>query len=132
MIAGYPPFFSANPFAVYQQILKNKITFPSIFKSDARSIVSSFLNTSRSRRLGCTMGGFGTIENHPFFKGVSWESARKLQLQPILIPTCTSDGDTSNFDFYAEETLEITSNLTLEQRILFRSYDEVLSRPSQI
>jgi hypothetical protein len=132
MIAGYPPFFSSNPFAVYQLILKNKIAFPSVFKRYAKSAVSSFLQNRRSNRLGCSMGGFRALEGHSFFKGISWDSARMLQIQPLIVPTVGSDGDTSNFDFYPEEFLESSSNLTATERDQFKVFEELLNRPSQV
>lgn len=132
MIAGYPPFFSSNPFAVYQLILKNKITFPSVFKRQTKSAVVSFLQSRRSSRLGCSMGGFRALEGHAFFKGISWDSARLLQIQPVIVPTVGSDGDTSNFDFYPEEFLESSSNLTVSERDQFKIFEEMLNRSSRL
>lgn len=127
MIAGYPPFFSTNPFAVYQKILQNKVKYPSVFSRSARSVVSDWLSSSRSGRLGCGIGGFGSITRHSFFGSISWESAKKMQLQPILIPVVALEGDSSNFDFYAEEEQEQSSNLTALERKLFENFDEIVA-----
>ena len=66
------------------------------------------------------MGGFRALEGHAFFKGISWDSARLLQIQPLIVPTVGSDGDTSNFDFYPEEFLE------------FKIFEEMLNRSSRL
>lgn len=132
MVAGYPPFFATNPFAVYQKILQCKVKFPSGFDRRAKSAVSDFLQLNRSNRLGSTVGGFGSVTRHSFYSGVSWESARKAQLQPILVPTVTSEGDSSNFDFFKEEDSEVSSNLRAEERELFKVFDPILDRPIKV
>ena len=129
MLAGYPPFFSTNPFSVYQKILQGKIKYPKWFNRASKTVVSDFLQANRSSRLGCTIGGFGSITRHSFFNGVSWDSAKKAQIQPILVPTVVSEGDSSNFDFYMEEDSEISSNLKAEERALFKEFDPLLDRP---
>jgi serine/threonine protein kinase len=132
MLAGYPPFFSTNPFSVYQKILECKIKFPNTLDRRARSVVTEFLSLDRGSRLGCTMGGFGSITRHSFYSGISWDSAKQALLQPLLVPTVLSAGDTSNFDFYAEEDSEVSSNLKAEEREMFKEFDPILNRPVKI
>lgn len=129
MLAGYPPFFATNPFAVYQKILECKIKFPNWFDRRSKSVVSDLLQPNRSSRLGCTVGGFGSITRHTFFSGISWDSAKKAQIQPVLVPIVASEGDSSNFDFYEEEDSEVSSNLKAEHRLLFKGLDLILDRP---
>ena len=56
----------------------------------------------------------------------------KLKLiVPPVVPTIHSDGDTSNFDFYEEESTEEVSNLTSAERTLFYEFDRILGREIQ-
>jgi len=133
MLYGYPPFHGYNPFMVYEKIMtgKENILFPPVPMTSlgAQGAMRNFLERKRKKRAGCGKGGFKSIKNLKFFSGVSWESASRLLLEPVLVPTVEMDGDTSNFDFYPEETSEEPSNLTAKQRALFAEFDVILSRP---
>jgi len=130
MAAGYPPFYGDNPFSVYQKILEANIKFPSAMHRLTRSAVSSFCVTNRARRLGSGRNGFAGIKAHRFFLGIDWISASRQLIMPPVIPSVLSDGDTSNFDFYAEEAVEEANNLTATERGMFREFDSILERPS--
>jgi hypothetical protein len=43
MIVGIDPFSDDEPMAVYQNILKGKVRFPSNFNKDAKSLVKHLL-----------------------------------------------------------------------------------------
>jgi protein kinase X len=131
MVAGYPCFFADNPFALYQKILDAKVVFPAGISVPiaTQSIIKSFLEKNRIRRLGCGRGGFMQIKAHKFFQGIDWISASKELMMPPIIPTVISPGDTSNYDFYPEEMAEEPSNLTKEQREHFQEFDRILERP---
>ena len=47
---------------------------------------------------------------------------------PPYVPTILADGDTSNFDFYAEEEVEEKSMLTIDEREAFAAYDVCVGR----
>ena len=51
---------------------------------------------------------------------------------PVVLPTISGEGDTSNFDFYEEEAVEEVSNLTSSERELFHEFDRVLGRTVQL
>ncbi len=130
MAFGYPPFYGNNPFTVYSKILSGNIQFPSGSRCpvNTKSIVKGLCNVSRTSRLGCGRGGFTGLSSHKFFSGVEWRSAARQLIMPPIVPLVLAEGDTSNYDYYGDEVPEEASNLTVEERQLFREFDELLER----
>jgi protein kinase X len=131
MLVGYPPFYDQNPFGVYKKILKGSIKFPAGgVPSSAQSAIKGFLTSRRYRRLGCTShSAIDSLKKHAYFQSIDWSSAEKLLITPPYLPAILSAGDTSNFDYYPEETTEETSNLSSTERIAFAELDLILDRP---
>lgn len=131
MLVGYPPFYDQNPFGVYKKILKGSIRFPSGVSSSAQSAIKGFLTHRRYRRLGCTShSSIDSLKKHSYFSNIDWNSAERMLITPPYVPTILSPGDTSNFDYYPEETMEETSNLSSTERIAFAELDLLLDRPA--
>lgn len=132
MVVGYPPFYDQNPFGVYKKILKGSVKFPaSGVTSSAQSAIRAFLTQRRYRRLGCTtQSPIDSLGKHAYFQSIDWNSAEKMLITPPYLPTILSPGDTSNFDYYPEETVEETSNLSSTERIAFAELDLILDRPA--
>lgn len=131
MVVGYPPFYDQNPFGVYKKILKGVIKFPVGVSVVTQSAIKGFLNTRRFRRLGCTSKtGVDSLKGHLYFSGIEWNSAAKMLILPPYVPTILADGDTSNFDYYAEESVEETTNLTADERNAFAELDLIVGRPA--
>ena len=128
MSAGFPPFYGDNPFAVYQKILHSNIKFPSSVPQTTRSVINGFCTISRTRRLGSGRGGFDNMKKHRFFWGIDWRAASRQLIVPPMVPTVTSAGDTSNFDFYGDEGPEELANLNSEERKMFDHVDAILER----
>ena len=61
---------------------------------------------------------------------MEWRSAARQLLMPPIVPLVIAEGDTSNYDFYPDEMPEDQSNLTVDERQLFREFDEILERKS--
>lgn len=131
MVLGYPPFYGRNPFVIYRKILQGAVAMSDeTIPVTSKAIVRAFLHLDRNHRLGCVT--FQEVQSHSFFKGVDWNSAfQELIISPI-IPTVATAGDTSNYDYYPEEIVEEPASLTLDERMLFQSIDEILERPKQI
>lgn len=141
MVYGFPPFYGSNAFIIYRKILQGNLIHlednNKIKKKEniyyvsniTKKLIKNLLTNNVIKRYGCGQGGFTKFRNHPFFKGVDWNSAFKELLVPPLIPTVMSEGDSSNYDYYSEEILsEEQINLTLEERNLFKSIDSILER----
>jgi protein kinase X len=131
MVVGHPPFYGPNPFVVYQKILETKITFPTSVPRAAKTLMSALLTPNRSSRLGSGSGGFEALKRQSYFSGIDWVSASQQLIMPPMVPTVTSDGDTSNFDIYPDENVEEHGNLTSEEREQFREIDRILERPTE-
>lgn len=129
MAVGYPPFYGRNPFTVYKKILSGSFSIDDTISGPTKSAIRAFLLPDRVHRLGCH--SFDQVRNHAFFKGVDWQSAFRELIVPPMIPTVISDGDSANYDFYPEETIEEPANLSQNERLLFQSIDEILDRPKQ-
>lgn len=131
MAVGYPPFFGKNPFTIYKKILDCKVDYPSHLPASTKAAIKAFLTFDRRSRLGSGSGGFKSVKRNAFFKGIDWNSAIQELIIPPVIPTVTSEGDSSNYDFYPDETIDEPSNLNYEERQLFTVFDEILDRPKQ-
>ena len=56
--------------------------------------------------------------DHPvILKGIDWEDVYHKKLKPPFVPNITSDGDTSNFQEYSDEELEIDPVTDREARV---------------
>jgi serine/threonine protein kinase len=130
MAVGYPPFFGTSPFLVYQKILEGKLNFDSDVPRPTKHVIRALLTTDVTQRLGC--GNFDQIKYHSFFKGIDWNSGFQELIVPPIAPTVTTEGDTANYDFYPEEVTEEAANLTLEEREMFHSINEILDRGKQV
>lgn len=129
MVCGYPPFYDQNPFGVYKKILKGSIKFPSSVTSLTQSAVKSFLNSRRFRRLGCTSSvATDSLKKHKYFRSVDWASAEAMLMVPPYTPTILTDGDTSNFDYFPEESVEEGGNLTADERNVFAEMELIVGR----
>jgi serine/threonine protein kinase len=129
MVMGFPPFFGRNPFSVYKKILEGELRIGGAVPAHTKSAIAALLKKERKQRLGCH--SFDGLKNHVFFKGVDWTSAALQLIVPPMCPTVTSEADTSNYDYYPEETVEEAGNLTQEERMMFQALDEILDRPKQ-
>ena len=121
MMAGFPPYFDDNPFRIYQKILRSKVQFPRLrlFDPKCRDLVKKLLQHDVTRRLGCIRGGANRVRGHRWFAQVDWEALLRNDITPPFVPTCGEDGDTSNFDDYAECEEDALEPLTDEERALF-------------
>mmetsp|Transcript_28426 Transcript_28426/g.28734 ORF Transcript_28426/g.28734 Transcript_28426/m.28734 type:complete len:356 (-) Transcript_28426:35-1102(-) len=131
MLAGYPPFTADNPFSLYQCIQKARVIFPPQTSAAAQVAIRGFLTVDRANRLGCKKGGLQALSKLPFFKGINWQTVAAQQLAPPIVPVLgEAEGDTSNFDTYPEEKLDEISNLSSQERDLFKEFDKILDRKS--
>jgi hypothetical protein len=74
MLVGTPPFYSEDRMTVYKQALSGKVSYPSHVSRFARHLISQFLQTAPSKRIGSLRGGVVDIKSHPFFKDFDWEA----------------------------------------------------------
>jgi hypothetical protein len=80
LLVGAPPFYSEDRMTVYKQALSGKVAYPSHVSRFARHLISQFLQTSPSKRIGSLRGGVVDIKAHPFFKDFDWEALETRQM----------------------------------------------------
>ena len=131
MVMGFPPFFGKNPFTVYKKILDGKVKFGGSVPGPTKNAINAFLKADRKQRLGSTSYGFESVKSHAFFRGIDWNSAAQQLIVPPIAPTVASEADSSNYDYYPEESIEESTNLTQEERAMFQALDDILDRPRQ-
>jgi protein kinase A len=64
---------------VYKQALSGKISFPSHVSRFSRHLISQFLQTAPSKRIGNLRGGVADVKGHPFFKDFDWVALETRQ-----------------------------------------------------
>jgi serine/threonine protein kinase len=103
MLAGHPPFYDEDHFKLYEKILQCKLRFPPHFDPNAKDLVKRLLTADLSKRFGNLKDGVNDIKRHKWFAGVEWDKLRNLEVPAPYIPKVAHEGDTSNFDAYAED-----------------------------
>ncbi|KAK6459171.1 uncharacterized protein RJT20DRAFT_90790 [Scheffersomyces xylosifermentans] len=96
-LIGWPPFCSETPHETYRKILNWQETLQipeDIHLSPESEDLIRKLLTSSDNRLG-RYGGAEEIKRHPFFRGVDWETIRKVDAP--FIPKLRSITDTRFF-----------------------------------
>ena len=88
MLVGYPPFFAETAYGIYEKILKGKIHWPREVDPLSKDIIKAFLHPDRSKRLGNLIGGSQDVLDHPWFRGVDWDSLERREIR--VRPSCPS------------------------------------------
>lgn len=79
---GYPPFHADSPEGVFRNILDHNWQWPSEEEEEeaclevspeAKDLIRKLLNPDPNQRLGANDGA-EEIKNHPFFKGINWNT----------------------------------------------------------
>lgn len=96
-LIGWPPFCSETPHETYRKIInwQELMVIPEDIHllAEAEDLIRRLL-TSSDRRLG-RHGGAAEIKQHPFFRGVDWETIRRVDAP--FIPKLKSITDTRFF-----------------------------------
>lgn len=95
MLVGYPPFFADHPMGVYQNILRNAVTFPLHVDIYAEDLIRGLLTAESTKRLGNQRCGADDVINHPWFSGVEWGSFKRKEIVAPIVPQVTSMGESS-------------------------------------
>ena len=102
MIVGIDPFSDDEPMAVYQNILRGKIKFPSSFPKDAKSLVKHLLVADLGKRYGNLKRGVNDIKDHRWFKNIEWKKILERKVKAPYLPNIKGEGDTSNYSQYPD------------------------------
>lgn len=105
MTNGQPPFKDENPEDVYTKIVGGKVSFPTHMSRTLRSIISEFLKTDVTKRLGSRGSGVDDVKRHPFFHNIDWVAMLQKRYPAPIVPKLNGPIDTSNFPDYEETPL---------------------------
>lgn len=108
MLAGYTPFYDTTPMKTYEKILVGKVSYPHFFHGDVVDLLSKLLTADLTKRYGNLQNGSNDVKNHPWFSEVVWEKLLSKDIETPYEPPITAGiGDTSLFDRYPEEPLDL-------------------------
>ena len=62
---------------------------------DMRSLIAGLLEPTPQLRLGCLMGGIGSLTDHTFFGGFPWARLADRSLEPPFVPVLNEFGGIS-------------------------------------
>ncbi|KAG0719728.1 Protein kinase DC2 [Chionoecetes opilio] len=123
MLAGYPPFFDENPFAIYEKILVGRVEWPRpSLDATAKDLVKKLLTQDRTKRLGNMKNGAEDVKRHRFFKNLDWNDVFDKKLDPPIPPRVSYDGDTRNFDDYPENNWRSTQGVSEMELAVFSDF----------
>jgi len=103
MLAGHPPFYDEDHFKLYEKILACRPKFAPHFDPTAKDLVKRLLSADLTKRYGNLRSGVQDIKRHKWFAGVDWDKLTRGEITAPYVPPVKGEGDTSNFDAYAED-----------------------------
>ena len=109
MICGRLPFYNRDHDVLFTLIMVEDVKFPRNISSDARSLLTGFLEKNPQKRLGGGPDDVREIMAHPFFANINWADLVNKKIVPPFKPQVTSDTDTRYFDSeFTGESVELT------------------------
>lgn len=123
LLVGAPPFFSEDRMTVYKQALSGKVAYPSHVSRFARHLISQFLQTAPSKRIGSLRGGVVDIKSHPFFKDFDWEALETRKMKCPMVFELEGPKDTQHYGQYEESEVEFPNfELSTVQQSAFEGF----------
>lgn len=120
MLTGYPPFHDDDRFKLFESIVKGKISFPDFLSKSAKDLIKRLTIRDKAKRLGYL--GVNEIKDHPWFKGINWESISKKQTKSPINIKLTEKGSTKYFMKYKDSIIESETPLSKDQNELFKDF----------
>eukprot|EP00469_Lotharella_globosa_P003291 CAMPEP_0167795122 /NCGR_PEP_ID=MMETSP0111_2-20121227/14253_1 /TAXON_ID=91324 /ORGANISM="Lotharella globosa, Strain CCCM811" /LENGTH=343 /DNA_ID=CAMNT_0007688741 /DNA_START=421 /DNA_END=1452 /DNA_ORIENTATION=+ len=124
MLAGYPPFYDEQPFAIYQNIVAGvgKVQFPKHMDAKVKHLIKSLLKEDYTQRLGCLKNGGYDVRKHKWFKGLGFKRIIAMTAEAPYIPKVKGPLDASHFDVYEEEEEESSNLTTKVEEEMFKGF----------
>lgn len=135
-LTGIPPFNDETPQQIFENILNGSIIWPEVpeeMSYEAQDLISKLLTINPEERLGSRKkgggGGAQEVKNHPFFKGVEWDTL--LHQQAVFIPNLKNQCDTSYFDGMSSVTSSFSCPVASLLLMLYGFFVFFVCRESQ-
>ena len=81
MLTSLPPYFSKSTSILQENIINQKLKFPSDLSSDWVDLLGKLLSRDPSKRLG-SKNGINEILSHKWFKGITLKNIIQKELKP--------------------------------------------------
>lgn len=107
MLTGYPPFQDQSHLKLYEKIKHSQPHYPPSLDDHSQSVIGKLLVKDPTQRLGSSHRGAQEIKEHPFFAEVNWTALWSKNVKPPYKPPIKSPDDTSAFDEYPEENINL-------------------------
>ncbi|KAK5644501.1 hypothetical protein RI129_005801 [Pyrocoelia pectoralis] len=98
MLIGQSPFSGCDEDELFWSICNEKPLIPRYLSTEANSVILLLLEKDANKRLGNKLCPSGDIQDHPFFKPISWERLEARLLDPPFKPKLLHPLDTQYFD----------------------------------
>ncbi len=102
MLSGLTPFFDEDYMRMYAKIAKGKFTLARYLRESSKSIITGFLATNPTQRLGVSRDGVAQIKEHKWFSAMRWDRLKARELPPPYTPT-VDDKDFSHLEKIPEK-----------------------------
>ena len=107
MLVGEPPFIDEDPMGIYQQILTGKVSFTRGYDKSAKSLTKKLLTSDLTKRYGCLKNGARDIKMSKWLQSFDFDALLARKLDTPIKPEVSGATDTSNFEEYPEDTVEL-------------------------
>lgn len=87
---------------LYEKIIAGKVRYPNYFEALSKDLLKSLLTSDLTKRFGNLKSGSHDIFGHEWFSEVDWDRLYRRDIPAPYIPKIEGDGDSSQFDRYAE------------------------------
>ncbi|XP_039247785.1 RAC-gamma serine/threonine-protein kinase-like [Styela clava] len=109
MMCGRLPFYSRDHEVLFERILMEDISLPSMLSGDGRSLLSGLLCKDPRRRLGSSAADATEVMGHTFFSRINWKDLYDRKIPPPFKPQVQSATDTRYFDEeFTAQPVELT------------------------
>ncbi|KAK9732287.1 Protein kinase C terminal domain [Popillia japonica] len=98
MLIGQSPFSGCDEDELFWSICNEKPVFPRFLSTEATSILKQLLEKDANKRLGYKMSPHGEIQDHAFFRPISWDLLERRQMDAPFKPNLQHPLDTQYFD----------------------------------
>ena len=126
MLVGSSPFFSSgmDQMSLFRRIVIAKYQTPNYVDDDAKDLINKLLVRRQAARIGNLSRGHRDIQDHPWFKDITWTSLLRKKIAAPWVPEIKDPFDASHFDDYSSEhnNSRHSSKLGNDQQSLFKDF----------
>lgn len=98
MLLQQSPFRGEDEDEIYDAILADEPLYPIHMSRDGVNLLQRLLEREPDKRLGSGPTDAEEIQNHAFFKDLSWDDVYHKRYKPAFLPKVENEVDISNFD----------------------------------